>query len=252
MILTGRRGADWLGLVRGHRGGGLKGSGQGAVVSAGQLRGLFARIRGMLVLASASPRRQELLREAGISFVVQAADIDESPLEGEKPRECAERLAREKALGVAGAYPGDRVLGADTVVAIDGEILGKPRDAGDAARMLRMLSGRVHEVITGVCVVEAVASGQLLVASKNRGPGIRQGMKTENRELRTASDTTLVTMSELSDEEIRDYIATGEPMDKAGGYAIQGIAARWIPRIEGDYSNVVGLPVALVCRMLRG
>jgi septum formation protein len=188
----------------------------------------------MLVLASASPRRQELLRNAGISFVVKAADIDESPREGERPRDCAERLAREKALAVAGAYPEDRILGADTVVAIDGNILGKPRDAGDAARMLRMLSGRVHEVITGVCVVEAVAS------------------KGVHRELATASETTLVTMSEWSEEDIRDYIATGEPMDKAGAYAIQGGAGRWIPRIDGDYSNVVGLPVALVCRMLRG
>jgi septum formation protein len=195
----------------------------------------------MLVLASASPRRQELLRNAGISFVVQAADIDESPREGETPRECVERLAREKALAVGGAYPEDRVLGADTVVAIDGEILGKPRDAGDAERMLRMLSGRVHEVITGVCVIEPVASGQWEVA--------RKGV---HRELATASETTLVTMSEWSDDEIREYIATGEPMDKAGAYAIQGRGGRWIPRIEGDYSNVVGLPVALVCRMLRG
>jgi len=190
----------------------------------------------MLVLASASPRRQELLRNAGISFVVQAADIDESPREGETPRDCAERLAREKALAVAGAYPGDRILGADTVVAIDGKILGKPRDAGDAARMLRLLSGRVHEVITGVCVVEAVAGGQWVV-------GVQ-------RQLATASETTLVTMSEWSDDDIRDYIATGEPMDKAGAYAIQGRAGRWIPRIDGDYSNVVGLPVALVCGML--
>jgi septum formation protein len=209
----------------------------------------------MLVLASASPRRQELLRNAGIAFVVQAADIDESPREGETPRDCAERLAREKALAVAGAYPGDRVLGADTVVAVDGKILGKPRDADDAARMLRMLSGRVHEVITGVCVVEAVASGQLLVASKtgatNSGD-ISEALASGNRELRTASETTLVTMTEWSDEAIREYIATGEPMDKAGAYAIQGGAGRWIPRIEGDYSNVVGLPVALVCRMLGG
>jgi septum formation protein len=197
----------------------------------------------MLVLASASPRRQELLRKAGIAFVVQAADIDERPREGETPGECAERLAREKALAVAEARPGDRILGADTVVAVDGKILGKPRDAGDATRMLRMLSGRVHEVITGVCLIGAVASGRLPVAS-------REVLRTENRELRTTSETTLVTMNELSDEEIRDYIATGEPMDKAGAYAIQGIAARWIPRIEGDYSNVVGLPVALVCRML--
>jgi len=189
----------------------------------------------MLVLASASPRRQELLRNVGISFVVQPADIDETPRAGEAPREYAERLAREKALAVWKLRPQDVVLGADTIVVVDEMILGKPADAVDAARMLRLLSGRVHRVITGVCVVEAVASGQFPVASEEH----------------TASETTLVTMSELSDEEIRDYIATGEPMDKAGAYAIQGIASRWIPRIEGDYSNVVGLPVALVHAMLR-
>jgi septum formation protein len=186
----------------------------------------------MLVLASASPRRQELLRNAGISFTVQPADVDETPLPGEPPRECAERLAREKALAVWRLRPQDVVLGADTIVVVDEAILGKPIDAADAARMLRQLSGRVHRVITGVCVVEAAGTG-------------------ENRELRTASETTLVTMNDLSDDEIRDYVATGEPMDKAGAYAIQGMASRWIPRIEGDYSNVVGLPVALVYRMLR-
>jgi septum formation protein len=192
----------------------------------------------MLVLASASPRRQELLRNAGIPFVVQAADIDESPREGEAPRDHAERLAREKALAVFQLRPADCILGADTIVVVDGNILGKPRDAGDAARMLRMLSGRSHEVITGVCVVGAVGSGQGLVAS---------GAET----IGTASETTLVTMNELSDGDIREYVATGEPIDKAGAYAIQGGASRWIPKIEGDYSNVVGLPVALVCRMLR-
>jgi len=189
----------------------------------------------MLVLASASPRRQELLRNVGISFVVQPADIDETPRAGEAPRDYAERLAGEKAMAVWRLRPQDVVLGADTIVVVDEMILGKPADAVDAARMLRLLSGRVHRVITGVCVVGAVASGQLPVASEEH----------------TASETTLVTMNELSDEEIRDYIATGEPMDKAGAYAIQGIASRWIPRIEGDYSNVVGLPVALVHAMLR-
>jgi septum formation protein len=186
----------------------------------------------MLVLASASPRRQELLRNAGISFTVQPADVDETPLPGELPRECAERLARDKALAVWRLRPQDVVLGADTIVVVDEAILGKPIDPADAARMLRQLSGRVHSVITGVCVVEAAGTG-------------------ENRELRTASETTLVTMNDLSDDEIRDYVATGEPMDKAGAYAIQGMASRWIPRIEGDYSNVVGLPVALVYRILR-
>jgi septum formation protein len=180
----------------------------------------------MLVLASASPRRQDLLRNAGIPFEVQPADIPEDPLPGEAAKTCAERLAREKALAVSKRRPQDAVLGADTVVVVDSQILGKPADAADAARMLRMLSGRDHQVITGVCLV---ASGQCSVAS----------------------ETTTVTMAEITAKEIADYAATGEPMDKAGGYAIQGIASRWIPRIEGDYGNVVGLPVALVYRMLR-
>jgi len=196
----------------------------------------------MLVLASASPRRQELLRNVGISFVVQVADVDETPLPGEGARDCAERLAREKALKVWRARPQDVVLGADTVVVVDGTILGKPADGDDAARMLRMLSGREHRVITGVCLVRAVVSGQGS-SSKVKAPA--------REELKSASETTVVTMSEISEREIRDYVATGEPMDKAGAYAIQGIASRWIPRIEGDYSNVVGLPVALVYRMLR-
>ena len=180
----------------------------------------------MLVLASASPRRQELLRNAGIPFEVQRADIAETPRPGESAKECAERLAREKALAVASQRPRDVVLGADTVVVVDGQLLGKPSDAKDAARMLRLLSGRQHQVITGVCLV---VGGKPVVAS----------------------ETTLVTVSEITDREVADYAASGEPMDKAGAYAIQGIASRWIPRIEGDYSNVVGLPVALVWRMLR-
>jgi septum formation protein len=191
----------------------------------------------MIVLASASPRRQELLRHAGIAFTVQPADINETPLAGESPQDCAERLAREKALAVFQDREGDYVLGADTIVVVDGAILGKPRDRDDAERMLRMLSGRKHAVITGVCLVNPVVSGQWSVARKT--------------DLLTASGTTLVTVCEVSDKEIRDYVATGEPMDKAGAYAIQGIASRWIPRIEGDYGNVVGLPVALVYRMLR-
>jgi septum formation protein len=196
----------------------------------------------MLVLASASPRRQELLRNAGISFVVQPADIDETPRLGEAPRGYAERLAQEKALTVWRLRPQDLVLGADTIVVIDEMILGKPVDAADAIRMLRLLSGRVHRVITGVCVMGAASSDQLLVTSKS---------EVANFFEQSASETTLVTMNELSDAEIHDYVATGEPMDKAGAYAIQGIASRWIPRIEGDYSNVVGLPVAMVCAMLR-
>ena len=191
----------------------------------------------MLVLASASPRRQELLRNAGIAFVVHPADVPEVPQEGEPPRAFAERLAREKALAVFQQRPEDVILGADTVVIVDGSILGKPRDQADAARMLRLLSGREHLVTTGVCLV---------------GPAPR----TENRERRTGfedvrSETTLVTMMRLTDQDIEYYISTGEPMDKAGAYAIQGIASRWISHIEGDYFNVVGLPVSLVHRMLR-
>jgi len=201
----------------------------------------------MLVLASASPRRQELLRNAGMSFAVQPADVDEAPLKNEGPRECAERLAREKALTVRRSRPHDAVLGADTIVVVDETILGKPVDAQDAARMLRMLSGREHRVITGVCLIKPVPSTQYPV------PSGRSSARDENRDenLHLGSETTLVTMSEISDKEILEYVATGEPMDKAGAYAIQGIASRWIPRIEGDYSNVVGLPVALVYRMLR-
>ena len=181
----------------------------------------------MLVLASASPRRQELLRNAGIRFTVQAADIDESPLADEFARDCAERLAREKALAVSRMRPRDFVLGADTVVTIEGLILGKPCDDAEAVRMLRMLSGRIHEVITGVCLVTPDGGAEV------------------------GSETTRVTMCEISENEIRDYVASGEPMDKAGAYAIQGMASRWIPRIEGDYSNVVGLPVALVYSMIE-
>jgi septum formation protein len=182
----------------------------------------------MLVLASASPRRQELLRNAGIEFVVHPANVSEIPRNGEAPRAFAERMAREKALAVFAQRPNELVLGADTVVVTDSEILGKPRDAADAARMLRLLSGRKHEVITGVCLA---------------GPKLR----IENAQ----SETTLVVMGALSDDDIRTYVASGEPMDKAGAYAIQGMASRWISRIEGDYFNVVGLPVALVWRMLK-
>jgi septum formation protein len=139
-------------------------------------------------------------------------------------------MAREKAEAVFRARPNDFVLGADTIVVVDGTILGKPRDSADAARMLRLLSGRTHHVITGVCLM---------------GPELRTGFQD------TRSEITLVNMAKLSDEDIRDYIATGEPLDKAGAYGIQGMPSRWIPRIEGDYFNVVGLPVALVQRMLH-
>jgi nucleoside triphosphate pyrophosphatase len=191
----------------------------------------------MLVLASASPRRQELLRNAGIPFVVQPTDIPEVPRPAEAPRAFAERMAREKALAVFRQRPDDFVLGADTIVIVDAEILGKPRDAADAARMLRLLSARRHQVTTGVCLL---------------GPQ----SETDNRQLETGfedvrSETTIVAVDALSDDDIHSYISTNEPMDKAGAYAIQGRASRWIPYIDGDYFNVVGLPVALVYRMLR-
>jgi septum formation protein len=191
----------------------------------------------MLILASASPRRQELLRNAGISFVAYPTNIPEEPQLGERPRDYAERLAREKALAAFNQRPDNLVLGADTIVIIDGEILGKPRDAADAKRMLRLLSGRTHLVITGVCLV---------------GPSPEtRNQKSEIVFEDVRSETTLVTMNSLTEKDIHDYIASGEPMDKAGAYAIQGIASRWIPRIDGDYFNVVGLPVALVFRMLQ-
>jgi len=191
----------------------------------------------MLVLASASPRRQELLRNADIPFVVQPTNIPEVPRPAEAPRAFAERMAREKALTVFRQRPDDFVLGADTIVIVDAEILGKPRDAADAARMLRLLSGRRHQVTTGVCLV---------------APHLR----TETQQPETGfedvrSETTIVTVAALSDDDIRSYISTGEPMDKAGAYAIQGRASRWISHIEGDYFNVVGLPVSLVYKMLR-
>jgi len=190
-----------------------------------------------LVLASGSPRRQELLRNAGIAFEVCTANIPEVPLPGELPRAHAERLAREKARAVFLQHSHDLILGADTIVVIENEILGKPRDQQDAARMLQLLSGRTHQVITGVCLL---------------GPDLRP----ENREPGTGfedirSELTNVTMAELTAEDIHAYIATGEPMDKAGAYAIQGVASRWISRIDGDYFNVVGLPIAMVYRMLK-
>lgn len=180
-----------------------------------------------LILASASPRRQELLREAGISFEVSPAHIHEERQPGEVPLDYALRLAREKAEAVAAKNPGRYVLGADTIVIVEDEVLEKPADPADAARMLRRLSGRGHQVITAVSLV------------------------TAKRHKDTHACTTQVFFRELEEEEIQQYIATKEPMDKAGAYAIQGGAARWVSRMEGEYSNVVGLPVSLVTEMLR-
>jgi septum formation protein len=187
----------------------------------------------MLVLASASPRRSELLTQAGYRFRVHPAHINEDPLPGEDPIFYVTRLAREKAeavfrqLTTASPKP-ERiaVLGADTTVGLDNTILGKPADAADAARILRLLSGRTHRVITGVALVTATG-------------------------VEVAAEATAVRFLTLSDAEIADYVAGGEPMDKAGAYAIQGRAARWIPRIEGCYFNVMGLPLALVSSLLE-
>ena len=198
-----------------------------------------------LILASASPRRRELLAQAGFKFEVRPADVNEDPLPGEDPINYVVRLARDKAQAVFNALskmgaPGLdsetwestssdplllTVLGADTTVTLDGHILAKPVDGADAARMLRMLSGRTHRVITGVAVASAKGT-------------------------EVAAEVTGVRFVALSDEEIASYVATGEPMDKAGAYGIQGLAAKWIPRIEGCYFNVVGLPLALVSTML--
>jgi nucleoside triphosphate pyrophosphatase len=180
-----------------------------------------------LVLASASPRRRELLVQAGFTFEVHPAHIPEDPLPNEDPVAYVVRLAREKAQAVFNELndAAATILGADTTVTLDNHILGKPEDAADGARMLRLLSGRTHRVMTGIAVVTA-----------------------ESAEV--AAEVTGVRFLALSDEEIDAYIATGEPMDKAGAYAIQGRAARWIPRIEGCYFNVVGLPLSLVSTML--
>ena len=181
----------------------------------------------VLILASSSPRRQELLRQTGIDFEVMAPHINEDQRPGEEPLVYALRLAREKAQTVARHRPLGPVLGADTIVVVDGEVLGKPVDAADAVRMLRRLSARAHQVSTAVSL--ALPDG---------------GADTR-------SCTTQVYFRKLTEDEIQQYVAGGEPMDKAGAYAIQGGAARWADRIEGEYSNVVGLPLSLVTDMLR-
>jgi len=179
-----------------------------------------------LILASASPRRSELLRNAGIAFTVAPAHVPEQVLPNEPPLKYVQRLAFDKASAVFARHPDGVVLGADTIVVADEHLLEKPLDHVDAARMLRLLSGRSHQVITGVCVVAP------------------NGEQTE-------AEITEVRFSPLSEAEIASYVATGEPMDKAGAYAIQGIASRWVERIDGCYFNVVGLPVPRVYRMLR-
>jgi MAF protein len=289
-----------------------------------------------LILASASPRRRELLAQAGYVFDVLPAHVPEDPLDGEDPIAYVTRLAREKAEAVwrelaerskavepapqrAQRQPGNSeaggshralpghisgdpvVLGADTTVTLDGHILAKPEEAADAVRMLKMLSGRTHRVITGVAVVKGRSEGRQGGTTSNSGsvrtPGVTpssnreqeypvtaeaaEGSKARGRSARfgygvkpafprsaasrrpsetgpqgpiseVAAEVTAVTFVTLSDEEIREYVATGEPMDKAGAYAIQGRAGRWIPRVEGCYFNVVGLPLTLVSALLEG
>jgi septum formation protein len=198
-----------------------------------------------LILASASPRRRELLTQAGYAFSVEAANVDESLRPGEQPGPYVQRLAEAKALAIFSRHsssgapslpalsarvgstePRIIVLGADTTVVCDGEILAKPDDAEHAKRMLRKLSSRTHEVLTGAAV--ATRSGVV-----------------------SAVETTEVTFSEIPEAELDFYCATSEPLDKAGAYGIQGYAARWIPRIDGDYFNVMGLPIARVVRMIE-
>jgi septum formation protein len=180
-----------------------------------------------LLLASASPRRAELLRAAGIEFDVLPAHADESLQSDEAPEAYVRRLARAKTLVVLPSAQGRVVVGADTAVVLEGEILGKPADGADGERMLRQLSGRTHQVMTAICV--AAPSGISLVEV----------------------ESTAVEFTTVDDDEIGWYVETGEGMDKAGGYAIQGLASRFITRIAGSYTNVVGLPVALLCRMLK-
>ena len=179
----------------------------------------------MLILASQSPRRKELLQTAGIPFVVRVADIDESVRTGEAPNSYVRRLAVAKAMAIS-REPGDVVLAADTTVVAAGQILGKPDNAEDAKRMLRLLSGQAHEVLTGIC---------LFSGSK----------------LQIDAESTQVHFSTMTDAEIDDYVSSGECMDKAGAYGIQGLASKFIERVEGCYFNVVGLPVSLVYRHLK-
>jgi len=183
-----------------------------------------------LILASASPRRQELLRNAGFDFEVCPSQIpEEGPSRSEPPVEFVRRVAREKVLRVAASRePGSLVLGADTVVVINGLVLGKPTGPHDATHMLRLLSGQTHQVITGVCLVRVPDEIKALT-----------------------HETTFVTFRELDESEIRSYIESREPFDKAGAYAVQGLASKFVTRISGCYFNVVGLPVPLVYEILK-
>src|SRR4051812_43003218 len=180
----------------------------------------------MLILASSSQRRAELLRNAGIDFTIHASHVPEFPTNGEAPIDYVRRLAREKAETIAPHHPRDFTLGGDTTVIVDHHMLAKPAHEGDTNPMLHLPSGRTHQVTSGVCLI------------------------TPDGLTDVRSETTQVTFAPLTDEEIRFYISTGEPVDRAGAYAIQGYASRWVTAISGCYFNVVGLPIPLVYRML--
>lgn len=179
-----------------------------------------------LILASASPRRRELLTQVGLTFDVVPAHIDETRRASEDPTAYVQRLALEKAQTIHVQHPEAFVLGADTTVEVDGHALEKPADRTDAERMLRALSGRVHHVHTGIALLSPHAR-------------------------RTHLETTSVTFGPVDEAELQHYLDSGEPYDKAGAYGIQGYAARWIPRIDGDYFNVMGLPLAATVRLLQ-
>ena len=204
-----------------------------------------------LILASASPRRRELLALTGLRFAIDAPDVDEHT--GLGAREAVQELSRRKALAGAQRHPGQIVLAADTLVAIDDKPLGKPVDEADACRMLEALQGRAHEVFTGVTLMyyprkNTQQNGDTL-PGKN---GSRADAEKEAvPQIRTFFERTVVHFAPMSGEEIREYVATGDPMDKAGAYGIQGFCGRYIEGIEGDYNNVVGLPVGRLFRELR-
>ncbi len=189
-----------------------------------------------LILASGSPRRAEILRFVGWEFDKQIADVDESELPNEKSEDYVQRLARKKAETVAANYENALVLGADTIVVIDNQIIGKPKNLADAQRMLKLLSGRWHEVFTGVALVK-------------KDEKINQNLKIQNPKSAVGLQKTQVKFAELSEAEIRLLIEKGEPLDKAGAYAVQAQAALFIEEIQGDYWNVVGLPINLVYRL---
>jgi septum formation protein len=199
-----------------------------------------------LILASGSPRRAEILNFVGWEFEKRAADIDETEFPGEKAEDYVRRLAREKAEAVAENYENALVLGADTIVVIDDKIIGKPKDFDDARRMLRLLSGNRHEVFTGVAIVKKEEE------TRKKGEDEQNPKsKIQNPKSLVGLQKTGVKFAELTDEEIEFLVEKGEPLDKAGAYAVQAQAALFIEKIEGDYWNVVGLPVNLVYELVK-